>query len=956
MRKKFSTKILYIIIFLVSGIMASGQRVVLQRAQVPEAVLDNVDALKAIADAADVDPRDRAEAFMRLGILGGIAEEAGLMVESFLRADRMGRGDAIPGLFAASKNWGADARTALAGKYASLAPADFHGIADGARAEGGVPLDTVKQAIGLFEENLKLADPRAVTITLGLVRRGGPSALAARKVLDSGAGTPTARGLLALLDAGDKLFPREIGKVAQSAAGGQAGALAVLRYAMRDLDDDKLGAAAAAAVVAAANARPEALEEARDVLGQGMPELRRRLLAAMAEDTLANADLRGLAVSAFQQRSPWIRAAAVAALFNPAFTGDPSAMDCLAKAASDPAENVRAELALHRGIAALLAPAPDPDGAVAWWVHAVDLGRRGALREVFRALGKAKAPAAAEAAAAGLAGFDYVAVQMAHAISGEPEVVAGAAVAARALAPKAFEGMPGALIVLARLARDSEPSLAKAADAAIKKTFPAGTAEAVAKVAGAGIEGRSNAVAAAASAMEAGESAGREGLRLLSWSPDSGLASEALAGLLRAGRKQAPARDAALQLAKSGEAMFRARLAGALGRVLGEGGDPGLAEALVKLSKDLEPSVREATVRGLLAPEVREEPAAKDALRLLGQDEADSVRAELALWEGVTLEGQGGGSLRDAMGQYGVAGELGHAEAGARMVGLWLRAAEGERASLFTVAGTNAAGFRAMMAATGPWRGEPLEPMAKAVRDLGPMAAEPGGARQQLLAGLAAGDAGIKKAALEALGAAFPATVAPFLEAIYSGPVEERTSAIAKVAEEGRQGSADAVKAVAVAARDSDPDARKAAADWLGAVAGTSDPALAEVRALATDPDPAVRQLGVTALNTVSARRPEILAILTNAANDADEGVRLAAVLALSPNAVRQNQAATEALIKAVEDPDPKVSGTALDALGGALSGGNEKARTFLQSVAGGGQSGHAGQARRWLEQYPVRQ
>lgn len=346
-------------------------------------------------------------------------------------------------------------------------------------------------------------------------------------------------------------------------------------------------------------------------------------------------------------------------------------------------------------------------------------------------------------------------------------------------------------------------------------------------------------------------------------------------------------------------------------------------------------------------------PAAAPA-ETAGGGEGD---AEAIYREGLAFAAKKGdiNNLAEASRRFLRAIEAGHPAASGALADVWNSLAPEFRVPMVGVFAEERRGFRRLIRVF-PWSPEGGgRSLAEAIGQLADPAAKEGAERRLLLTALGAADESIHSAAGAALGPGLGAAVVTELAKIYGASDEAFAEAVGAVANAARQGHREAAEALAIAARDPDPDIRTRAAEWLGANAGTDAHALAAIQSMAADPDEHIRQSAVFALNAISSRRPELLKILLAAARDQDLNVRQTAVIGLAADAIRRNVAATDALITATKDADPAIRSKAVEGLGNSIAAGNEKARAFLKTLAGSKDPALAAMAQAHLKKYPVR-
>lgn len=302
------------------------------------------------------------------------------------------------------------------------------------------------------------------------------------------------------------------------------------------------------------------------------------------------------------------------------------------------------------------------------------------------------------------------------------------------------------------------------------------------------------------------------------------------------------------------------------------------------------------------------------------------------------------------------AAEMGHPSAGDALFGLWAALPREWREPMLGVFAENPRGFQAMIQMCTSASPGAVRSLAESLSSLREQANKEGPELRLLLYGTAPGappeiDTVIQQTLTATLGAGAPEQA----RNLFGAPREELPMAMGQLANAARQGNAVAARILAFAARDPDPEVRTKAAEWLGANAATEATALAAVQRMAADPDPNIRQSAAYALNAVSSRRPELLKILLAAAKDPEPSVRQTAVIGLAADAIRRNAAATDALIAATKDSDPVVQLKAVEGLGNAIAAGNDKARSFLKTLAASRDPNLARKADAYLRKYPLR-
>lgn len=325
--------------------------------------------------------------------------------------------------------------------------------------------------------------------------------------------------------------------------------------------------------------------------------------------------------------------------------------------------------------------------------------------------------------------------------------------------------------------------------------------------------------------------------------------------------------------------------------------------------------------------------------------------------EGLALAAKKGdvNNLAEASRRFLRAAESGHPRASGALAAVWSELPPDLRAPMLGVFAEERRGFREMIRMF-PWPPDGGgRTLADGLKELAKLAAKDGPELRLLLTALGASDPNIQSGAREALASGVGDAATAELTRIYGATEEAFAETVGQVANSARQGDKGASQALAIAARDPDPDIRTRAAEWLGANAGTDPQALAAIQSMASDPDPHIRQSGVFALHAISSRRPELLKILLTASKDADVYVRQTAVIGLAADVIRHNAAATDALIAATKDSDPTVRSKAVEGLGNAIAAGNDKARGFLKTLTSSKDPSLATKAQAYLKKYPIR-
>lgn len=355
---------------------------------------------------------------------------------------------------------------------------------------------------------------------------------------------------------------------------------------------------------------------------------------------------------------------------------------------------------------------------------------------------------------------------------------------------------------------------------------------------------------------------------------------------------------------------------------------------------------------------IRQMLVAAAAVIVLDAAHSQEVDITALLERGETFARKAGdpNAQAEAARAYLAAAEVGRPDAVHELFKIWAKLPPEWRVPMLGVFAEHPRGFGAMIHLSNEADPAVIRTLAEAIPQLVEPAKKHGPELRLLATGAVDGAApdiraAIERALVDVMG---PGSI-EFAQSLYGAQPDEYPTAVGKVANAARQGNQAAGRVLALAARDPDPEIRTRAAEWLGANAATEQTALEAIKSMAADPDPNIRQAAAYALNAISSRRTELQNVLLAAAKDPDPHVRQTAIIGLAADAIRRNSTATDALIAATKDTDATARTKAVEGLGNAIAAGNDKARSFLKTLAGSKDPVLAPKAQAYLKKYPLR-